>query len=146
MSLIIRIATAADAHRVLAAYEAWKYRRRVGADDTVWVAEQVGALIGLVRIAPEEGTLVLRGMRVDEQYRGRGVGTEMLRAMARWLVDRECYCIAYSHLVRFYGQIGFAEIAPATGPQFLAMRLADYCSEGLHVTIMVRSAVDLSKR
>jgi inorganic pyrophosphatase/GNAT superfamily N-acetyltransferase len=141
MTVTFRIASAADTANVLAAFATWKYERQIGAKDTIWVAEQAEALVGLVRIAREENTFVLRGMRVDEQWRGHGIGSEMLRAVARWLGNRECYCIPYSYLVRFYGKVGFAEIEPTSAPQFLAQRLAQYRSQGLDVTIMLRSGV-----
>jgi hypothetical protein len=63
----------------------------------------------------------------------------MLRELSAWLGDRECYCIPYSHLVGFYAQIGFAEMAPVAAPAFLAERLADYRRRrGLDVVIMGR--------
>jgi N-acetylglutamate synthase-like GNAT family acetyltransferase len=98
-----------------------------------------GELIGIVRVAPEQGTLVLRGMRIAEQWRQLGMGTRMLDAVALWLGYRKCYCVPYAHLVRFYGQIGFVEVAPATAPTFLSSRVTEYKRRSLDVIIMVRS-------
>lgn len=134
----IRVAAACEISRILAAYERWGYRRGVAPGDTVWLAEIVGELAGMVRIAPEYGTLVLRGMRIAEPWRRRGIGSGMLRVMAEWLGARECYCIPYAHLTGFYRQIGFVNIAPADAPPFLAERLAEYRRNGLDVTIMFR--------
>ena len=89
---------------------------------------------------PENNTLVLRGMRVAAQWRRHGIGGQMLWAIAVWLGKRECYCVPYVHLVEFYGQIGFVEIAPASAPSFLAERLAEYRRRSLNVTIMARRA------
>ena len=108
------------------------------AKDTAWLAEIADELIGIVRIAPENGTLVLRGMRIAEQWRRRGIGSRMLRVLAAWLGNRECYCVPYVHLVEFYQQIGFIEIATAATPSFLAERQAEYRRRALNVTIMVR--------
>lgn len=63
----------------------------------------------------------------------------MLRIIAEWLGDDECYCVPYAHLVRFYGRIGFAELAQGAGPSFLVARAEDYRSRGLKVTIMARA-------
>lgn len=134
----IRIAHIADLGRIVTAYESWGYKRGVSPSDTVWMAEADGELIGVVRIAPENGTLVLRGMRIAEPWRTRGIGSEMLCSLAVWLGDRECFCVPYSHLVAFYAKIGFIEIAPGTAPNFLADRLAEYKATGLDVTIMRR--------
>ena len=46
------------------------------AEDTVWLAEVADELIGIVRIAPEEGTLVLRGMRLASNGESAGLVAE----------------------------------------------------------------------
>jgi GNAT superfamily N-acetyltransferase len=141
MTVAVRIARPDESDRVLCAYSEWGYTAAVGPDCTGWLAEAGDELVGVVRIAPENGTLVLRGMRIAEAWRRRGIGSQMLRSLAEWLGDRHCYCLPYSHLVAFYGQIGFAEIVPDAAPAFLAERLEDYTHRrGLSVTIMERSA------
>jgi len=141
MKATVRIARPADFGRIVAAYSAWGYSGGMTLVDTAWLAEADDELIGVVRVSPENGTLVLRGMRIAEDWRRRGIGTRMLRELAAWLGHRECYCIPYDHLVGFYGQIGFAEIATGAVPAFLAARLADYRKRrGLRVSIMVRGA------
>ncbi len=119
----VRIAQLSDIGRVVDAYRAWGYRHGVSPEDTIWLAEDGEQLIGVVRIAAENGTFVLRGMRIAEAWRGRGIGTQMLSVLAAWLGNRECFCVPYDHLTAFYGQIGFVEIAPEVAPGFLAARL-----------------------
>jgi len=126
MNTNVRIAQPADLAKALAAYRAWNYQGGIGPEDKVWVTEFAGELIGIVRVAPEEGTFVLRGMRVAEGWRRHGIGSQILRAVAEWLGKRECYCVPYVHLIEFYSQIGFSEIAPVLAPAFLARRLAEY--------------------
>jgi len=138
VSATIQIAQSSDLSRVIAAYETWGYRRGVAPGDTVWMAEAEGELIGVVRIAPENGTLVLRGMRIAEPWRRQGIGSAMLRVLEARLGKRECFCVPYSHLIEFYGQIGFVEMTASAAPAFLADRLAEYKRSGLDVTIMKR--------
>ena len=123
---------------MLAVYAALGYRRTVDPADTIWVAETAEEAVGIVRVAAEQGTLVLRGMRVAEHARRRRLGTRMLHAIAEWLQDRECYCVPYPHLVGFYGQIGFAGIEPAEAPAFLAERLMKYRCTDEDVILMRR--------
>ena len=123
---------------MLAVYAALGYRRTIDSADTVWLAETAEEAVGIVRVAAEQGTLVLRGMRIAEHARRSGSGTRMLEAIAEWLENRECYCVPYPHLVGFYGQIGFAVIDPAAAPMFLAERLADYQRSGEDVILMRR--------
>src|SRR5580692_5547056 len=123
MSAEIRIVQSSDASRILSLYESLGYRQGIAPDDTVWIAEASGEPIGIVRIAPEFGVLVLRAMRIAEPWQRLGLGTHMLHVVAKWLSHRDCYCVPYSHLPSFYGQIGFKEIPPESAPPFLAARL-----------------------
>ena len=123
---------------ILAMYEKWNYKSALGNDDTIWIAEIAAEPIGVVRVASESETLVLRGMRVAAQWQRQGIGSQMLGAVAIWLGDRECYCVPYVHLVGFYGSIGFVEVAPSHAPSFLAERVASYRRGALNVTLMRR--------
>lgn len=134
----IRIARPGEYDRVLAVYATLGYRRTIDRADTAWLAETASEAVGIVRVAVEQGTLVLRGMRVAEHARRQRLGTRVLHAIAEWLADRECYCVPYPHLVGFYGQIGFAVIEPAAAPRSLAERLVDYRRSGEDVILMRR--------
>lgn len=138
--ILIRIAGRDETARLRSAYAAFGYHRETDPKDTVWFAESAGQVVGIVRIAEEQGVLVLRGMRVGESFRRGRIGTRLLYAIAEWLGDRACYCIPYSHLTGFYGQIGFAEIEPEAAPDFLANRLAEYRRSGLDALQMQRPA------
>ena len=135
----IWIAGSNDISRIAAAYIEWGYGGGIAPDDTAWAAEAAGELIGVVRVAPEHGTLVLRGMRIAEQWQRLGIGTQLLTSVSSWLGEgRKCYCVPYTHLVHFYGQIGFVEIATDAAPAFLGSRVAKYKQRSLDVVIMVR--------
>ena len=142
----IRIARPDERSRVLSVYAALGYRREVDPADTVWLAETADEAVGIVRVAAEQGTLVLRGMRIAEHARRRRLGTRMLEAIAEWLQGRECYCVPYPHLVEFYGQIGFAVLEPTAAPAFLAGRVADYRNSGQEAILMRRPASRVRER
>ena len=118
-------ATLEDLPRVRRFYERWQYRGDVRSDDLVLIAEQDSAIIGVVRLAPEHGTTVLRGMRVEPDFQRKGIGTRLLGEVNTELKG-DCYCIPYAHLTDFYGQIGFQVLDPRRAPAFLAERLASY--------------------
>ena len=139
MTTRIRIAEPADAGRIRAAYAAWDYARLIAPDDTIWIAENGDELVGIVRIAREFGTLVLRGMRIAETWQRRGIGTQMLDAVDAWLGERKCYCVPYAHLGEFYGQIGFEIIEVDVAPLFLRGRIHEYRRASLDVMVMVRA-------
>jgi GNAT superfamily N-acetyltransferase len=134
----IRIARSDEHSRVLSVYAALGYRRTIDPADTVWLAESAADGVGIVRVAAEQGTLVLRGMRIAEHARRQRIGTRMLESIAEWLENRECYCVPYPHLVEFYGQMGFIVLEPAVAPAFLAERVADYRRSGQEAILMRR--------
>src|SRR5579883_1878743 len=138
--VLIRIARANEIPSISAVYADWGYGPGAAPEDTDWLAEALDRLIGIVRVAPEHGALVLRGMRVAEEWRRAGIGARMLQSVGLWLEDRECYCIPYAHLTAFYGRAGFVEIAPPDAPPFLSARWAAYRQRPLDVVIMVRPA------
>jgi hypothetical protein len=56
------------------AYRRWNYDGTIAPADCVLYARSGVTLIGVVRLAPEHGVLVLRGMQVAPQVRGLGSG------------------------------------------------------------------------
>jgi len=140
----IRIARPDEHSRVLSVYAALGYRRTIDPANIVWLAERAEETVGIVRVAAEHGTLVLRGMRIIEHARRHRIGTRMLQAIADWLGDRECYCVPYAHLVGFYGQIGFTVLDLSAAPAFLAERVADYRRSGQEAILMHKPPARLS--
>lgn len=134
----IRIARAEEHARVLQTYEAWGYGGGVQPEDRVYLAEAGGELVGIVRRTREHEVTMLRGMQVAPEWRGRGIGGRLLRALVAELGTEECTCIPYAHLTGFYGAAGFAEIPEEAAPPFLRYRLAGYRTRGLSVLVMRR--------
>ena len=125
----VRHAGPADLPEVAAFYHAAGYGGVVSPSDDLLLAEVDQSLTAVVRLAHEHGVTVLRGMRVAPALQRQGIGQRLLQAVDATLGLTPCYCVPYAHLVQFYGQIGFQEIAPAAAPPFLAERLATYRRE-----------------
>jgi predicted N-acetyltransferase YhbS len=106
--------------------------------DRVFVAADGSRIIGAVRLAPEHGVTVLRGMRVSRSFQRQGVGRALLAALDAALQGGPCYCIAYSWLRSFYGMIGFRQVQPPDVPAFLAERYEEYLARGSDVVLMRR--------
>ena len=83
----------------------------------------------------------MRGMRVLEEHRCRGVGKAILNSLVSEGSSRNCYCIPYSYLQQFYAAKGFDKIAPSEAPDFLRDRFRDYRARGLDVIIMRRKSI-----
>ncbi|MGE4056230.1 MAG: GNAT family N-acetyltransferase [Vicinamibacterales bacterium] len=104
----------------------------------MFLAEHSGELVGVVRLAREHETLVLRGMRVHSRLQRQGIGRRLLETLGREIGDERCYCIPFRWLVGFYGEIGFQEIEVTDVPPFLAQRCAGYLEKGQNVVVMRR--------
>jgi N-acetylglutamate synthase-like GNAT family acetyltransferase len=97
----------------------------IGPEDILVVAEEGGEWLGVVRLCFEEGHYLLRTMQVLPERQGKLIGSQILKRFARLAdesVVEEIHLIAFGHLERFYGQIGFKKVE--AGPGFLMARLA----------------------
>jgi N-acetylglutamate synthase-like GNAT family acetyltransferase len=135
----VRVAKASEYPRLRALYELWGYRGGIAPDDVVFVAEQDGAVVGLVRRAAEGEIIMLRGMYVAPEVRRVGVGTTLLAAFVEHLDSAECFCIPFAHLTQFYQQAGFTLLAEGAAPAMLVERLRHYRSIGHQVVLMCRA-------
>lgn len=106
--------------------------------DLVYLAEDNGALVGVVRRTQEHGVSILRGMNVAPAYQRQGIGSQLLAALTRELGNVECWCLPYRHLVSFYSAGGFALVPDSELPPFLQRRLQDYRTRGLDCLAMQR--------
>ncbi len=129
-----------DCEAIAGLYREAGYGASVQADDTVIVAKAGAVLVGVVRLCPEEGVTVLRGMQVRTSFQGQGIGMRLLDACAPHLAKTEAFCLPYSHLERFYAAAGFARVHGGGLPGFLGQRLAAYRERGQAVIAMRRPA------
>jgi predicted N-acetyltransferase YhbS len=79
---------------------------------------------------------MLRGLRVAPAWHRRRIGSRLLRAFVADLGDEVCYCVPYTHLVPFYGEVGFKPMRAEDAPPFLLKRLAGYKRGGMDVLLM----------
>ena len=69
-------------------------------------------IVGVVSLLPEKNDTVpdhlwrLRGMAITEEYRGKGVGQQLLHALLK-KVDERVWCTARKHVAQFYLNNGF---------------------------------------
>jgi GNAT superfamily N-acetyltransferase len=128
-----------DAQAIATLYAEAGYGAAVGEQDTVLVVKQGTLLLGVVRLCPEGGVLVLRGMQVRREHQGQGIGARLLAACHAHLAGMESFCLPYAHLERFYGAAGFARVGAGALPDFLALRLAAYRAREQDVIAMRRA-------
>lgn len=120
-------------------YETMGYRGGIADDCAVFVARIAGAIIGVVRLAPENGAIVLRGMMIAEAHQRQGIGARLLRFVEPSMAGDDVYCLPHDWLLGFYGRAGFVKIDPAAAPQHLQRRLREARPEHPDLIIMARA-------
>ena len=112
------------------------YGGGVSNKDLILTAKLDKQIVGAVRLCPESGFFVLRGMQVLTPFQRQGIGTQLLQQCTKQLADRLCYCIPWQHLRSFYQRAGFKEVDRSIVPSLLQDRFDRYLSRGLKVILM----------
>ena len=124
----LRIATAADAEWINAAYAEVAFQTSDLSRELVIVAELDGERAGIGRLVPAgEDACELGGMLVFDAYRGRGVARAIIAELLRHARGRTVYCIPFADLEPIYARAGFVRCAPgATVPEYVREKL-EWC-------------------
>lgn len=130
----------ADRSRLLTFYQGTGYTGGVDSADVVILAEEEGRIIGALRLCQEQSALVLRGMRVQEEWQRQGIGTRLLQVAGERIGKRTCYCLPHPCLEGLYGRIGFTPVKPASAPKFLRARQAEYREQGVETILMKKAS------
>lgn len=138
MEIEIRAASALDRERVVAFLRGESYPHVIDEQDRHFIAERDRQVIAAVRLSRAESALVLRGMRVRKDCQRQGIGRRLLALVAAEAGGETCYCLPYSWLVSFYGEVGFRRISADEAPAFLVARHARYVASGQDVIVMRR--------
>jgi GNAT superfamily N-acetyltransferase len=134
----IAIAKPSDLADIAALYAEAGYGAAIDPADTILVVKDDAQLIGVVRLCPEHGAIVLRGMQIRSVYQRQGIGAQLLTACQPYLDQHRSYCLPYAHLLPFYGAAGFTVADNTELPNFLVKRLASYLANGKDVIAMHR--------
>jgi GNAT superfamily N-acetyltransferase len=134
----IAIANPSDLADITALYAEAGYGAAIDPADTILVAKDEAQLVGVVRLCPEQGVTVLRGMQIRSAYQRQGIGAQLLAACRPYLDQHASYCLPYAYLLPFYGAAGFTVTDNVELPDFLAQRLAFYLARGQAVIAMQR--------
>jgi len=135
--MTIRFAETSEHPEILKHYQTCNYGGGIQNGDRAVVAID-GEVIGAVRICMENDVKVLRGMQIKLAWQRKGLGSSMLKFLAKHVDMQGCYCLPYRHLKTFYALIGFEEILPQNAPKFLTERLEKYLSSGNNEVIIMR--------
>jgi N-acetylglutamate synthase-like GNAT family acetyltransferase len=140
-NVVIHREMVADFPEVQAFYASVGYSGIVTTNCVVVSAKRGDNIVGAVRLAREDGVLVLRGMRIVPSYQRQRIGTRMLWEVSKVLGARECFCLPHAWLEGFYGVVEFAKVQDDDAPPHLRQRLAEYRKTNSQIIVMRRTGV-----
>ena len=121
-------------------YTSVGYLQSIQQTDIVVSATLGNQVIGIVRLAFEEGFTILRGMMIAPHCQRRGIGTLMLNELRKHITN-DCLCLPHGWLEEFYGQIGFQKIEPEEAPEHLQKRLIENQKKYPRLIVMKRAGL-----
>lgn len=124
-------------------YVSFGYDSEILEDDTYLLAYDDIRLVAIVRVSTEMDQAVLRGMFIDNEYRRKGIGSQMIKELAVFIDKNfdQCFCIPLGHLGPFYQQIGFEKITDQEAPLFIQKRIDNYRQSEMDVLLMKRVSI-----
>lgn len=127
-----------DSENIKAFYNQCGYGGDLSEEALIFIAQLEERIVGAVRLCPNTGFFVLRGMQVLAPFQHQGFGTQLLQACTEQLADQVCYCIPWQYLKSFYQQVGFQEVSPIEVPNLLRERFNNYIYREMNVILMCR--------
>ena len=91
--------------------------------DYFLIAKEKDKIIGSVKINEEHGYPILSGLYVEQNHRGQGVATKMLRKIEQHMQGQESYCFPSVYLKGFYKIFGYEPLEFDKAPDFLKKQL-----------------------
>ncbi|GIU40813.1 hypothetical protein TUM4438_02920 [Shewanella sairae] len=91
-------------------------------------------IVASARIRPIGQLAILTGMLVHPDFRGQGVGHQLMDELASVICDGKTYIFALAHLERFYAKHGFCAVASA--PNDIQQLFLKYQSDSERLVLM----------
>jgi len=92
-------------------YRAQGYKIKCGASERVYaITDLDDNFVAAARLVPQpSGHYWLRNVLVQNEWRGQGIATDLIRKLLPDLAPLGCYCFALPHLTDFYKGLGFVQ-------------------------------------
>lgn len=91
-------------------------------------------IVASARIRPIGQLAILTGMLVHPDYRGQGVGHQLMRELSSVICDGKTYIFALAHLEGFYAKHGFSAVTSA--PNDIAQLFLKYQRDSERLVLM----------
>ena len=116
-------------------FKANGHKGKARSNERVMVLKEDGGIVAALRACPTSQGYLLRSVWVDTQRRGEGVGSQLLN-WALPVLNSDCWCYLYNHLMGFYEKSGFVVVEPEQVPEDIAKPYLNYRSKGQSFLLM----------
>ena len=106
--------------------------------ERAFIATHSDKIVGSVKVESSSGISILRGMYISSNFQCEKLGTKLIKFIEPILNKTVSYCMPFSHLERFYAQIGYRKVSLNTYPEYLRHRYVTYENDGYIIIPMVR--------
>ena len=123
-------------------YQAHLPYSRPNKADCIAVLRHQQAIVACARLRPIGEFTLLTGMLVDPQYRGQGLGHQLLQQMHSHFKPGYTFAFALPALENFYLQHGFSLVS--TAPNDIQQRYVAYQQQGKELRLLGYRGIDLA--
>jgi len=104
----------------------------------IMVARSGHDMVGVAQLAPIDKLWFLTGVHVDENQRGLGIASELVKQLCAQ--QKEIYSFPFDYLMPLYERLGFELVTPDHLPCELAQRFNAYVKQGRQIIAMIRAS------
>lgn len=115
-------------------YKLNKARGKASRDEQVWVS-QTAEIVAACRVKNISSHLLLLGLMVTPQERGKGTGQALVQAVLT-AQSQDVYTFAYRKLIPWYEKLGFQLIAIEDAAHEISEKFIIYQKQGRDIALM----------
>lgn len=118
------------------------YKGKIQPNDICAWLSKSDVIVAAVRLTPspqaDDEYIQLKGLWLAKDLRGKGIGGQFLNRLGTYLLQTNvpCYCLAFSHLEKFYITHQFKSLPEEDAPSLLRQQLQRYRNRGNQLRLM----------
>lgn len=137
--LLIGLINPLNYDQVLDFFKRCRYPVKISPGEKVVVVKDGDKIIGGAKLMHRsDNSWILRAICIHPDWRGRGIGRQLVENIHTVVGTDLCYCFVYNHLIDFYESSGFTYTDNGSVPKDLRRAYEHYCEQERNLILMVR--------
>ncbi|KZY68220.1 hypothetical protein A3742_12215 [Oleiphilus sp. HI0071] len=117
-------------------YKQFGQTTKTNRQDKIFAAFDNSSMRACLRITPYGEARLLRGVFVAPSYRGRGLGSDLIRYALEHSELNEVWTFPYMHLTALYETLNFLPEAVEDAPETIRHAFKTYSDQGKQISLM----------